>query len=221
MGKTDCSVLSLLANARRDGWTTSEGAIQELMEPLEAAGYEFIPTRPREAPIAVLKPRARSDGRKQSLTALHGTDEFPLHTDGAHMHRAPDYILLEQATASSCRTKTLLHRHNPSELSETLMTDLDQGVFVAANGRASFLLHARDKAGRVRFDPGCMRPLDDRARRVESHFQEMAATAVEYPWSGSQQLLVIDNTAVLHGRSRAPAGDERALRRLMIRRTLK
>ena len=215
----DNGVESLLAAASDKGWVTSRGVIEDLIKPLQAVGYELVPTRPGDPLIAELVPRSREAGRKRSLSALHGRDSFPLHTDGAHIRRAPDYILLEHATSGSSGTNTLLHRIDAMKLSPSLLGDIDHGVFLAANGRASFLVHARDKAGRVRFDPGCMRPLDDRARRVASHFLSVAATAVRHSWSYRGELLVIDNTAVLHGRSSAPADDGRVLRQLLIRRS--
>lgn len=94
---------------------------------------------------------------------------------------------------------------------------LQHGVFLVDNGRTPFLSVAGLPQGGLRFDPGCMTPLDARARALTAHFAEAEQTATSHKWTGDGRILVIDNRRTLHAREAMSSGDEeRTLTRLAV-----
>jgi hypothetical protein len=73
---------------RRDGWhllplpRTTENLSEDLLCFSRRLG-DPVPGR-RRATVEVLSPLAPEAARPRSLSALHGSNTFPLHTDGAH-----------------------------------------------------------------------------------------------------------------------------------------
>ena len=137
---------------------------------------------------------------------------MPLHTDGAHLRRPPDFTLLEADNAAPGED-TLLYRLRAEDLDD----DVRHGVFAVVGNGAPFAAHAID-GDRVRFDPGCMRPRDGMAKRAMTRFAHRVGDAVRYQWNRMPgAVLVIDNKWTLHGRGIVGSGTSRELRRLMLR----
>jgi alpha-ketoglutarate-dependent taurine dioxygenase len=68
----------------------------------------------------------------------------------------------------------------------------------------------------VRYDPGCMHPCDQRAHQIVEFFLRLEAEQIvsRHNWNEGDVLL-IDNSRCLHGRSAILDGDEeRALERM-------
>lgn len=102
-----------------------------------------------------------------SLSRVFGRDNFPLHTDGAHLAAPPDAVFLE-FDCDMQAAPTLVHRPNVESVEEPVRSALRHGVFEIDFGRSSFL-GVVATFGRVRFDPVAMRPRD-----------HLAAVAAEY-----------------------------------------
>jgi alpha-ketoglutarate-dependent taurine dioxygenase len=138
---------------------------------------------------------------------------FPLHSDGAHLSQPPDYIVLAANSASP--TPTLLWSEEINWLA--LQDDLRHGLFRVAGGDRSFLAVAHDGT-RLRFDPGCMLPIDRRSKRVLEYFASAVSDASRHYWSGERQVVVIDNRRTLHARGDATGEPTRSLGRIMLRK---
>lgn len=93
---------------------------------------------------------------------------------------------------------------------------LNHGLFKVNDGVSPFLAPVYE-GGRYRFDPGCMTPADSRARRALAYLEQALQTATPFFWTEPDQVLVLDNRAVLHGRADAAADPERELKRVMFR----
>jgi hypothetical protein len=94
---------------------------------------------------------------------------------------------------------------------------LAHGMFLVHCGRDSFYTPVLADV-RYRYDPGCMTACDARARLVEEYFAGQLAAATAFQWSGTDQLLVIDNRRVLHGRAAVADADAgRELTRVAFR----
>lgn len=115
-------------------------------------GWRSIENRPGVGPIDELTPRTRSAARPGSLSAKVGLDQQPLHTDGAHLVRPPDVVILHAAAPNSTPTQIV----SLDSLTPTVsLADLDDGVFLVSNGLDSFFSTALSHENQVRFDPGC------------------------------------------------------------------
>lgn len=192
--------------ARTDGWVTeSTVSFAQFRLIASASGWVEIPNRYGDGPVSALRPLTQEQARPRSLSVAHGMGQQPLHTDGAHLTCAPDFVAMHSSSPNA--TPTLLWRP-PSLHGSSIRNDLGYGVFHVDGGSDSFLAHVRD-GGKWRYDPGCMTPCDQRARRVSDWFHEQATTGyVIHSWSEPNTLLLIDNRRALHGRAAVADGDQ-------------
>jgi hypothetical protein len=199
--------------ARRDGWCTLSGTLEDVRAAGRRHGWAEISMRQGDPPVSTLRPTEIEDARPRSLSALYGRGAQPLHTDGAHLIRPPDLVVLCSQEANETPTK-LSRAWRADGTRRRWPPNLDDGVFVVRGGRESFHTTARLGSG-IRFDPGCMTPCDQRSRELTRYFAEALAGAEEYLWAATEQLLVIDNATALHARTAVKESDmERSLERV-------
>jgi alpha-ketoglutarate-dependent taurine dioxygenase len=148
--------------------------------------------------VSVLRPTEKGAARPNSLSARYGLGQQPLHTDGAHLQRPPDLVVLFSERPST--TPTRLWRATYGLLPPPPYAALRHGMFLVHSGRDSFYSPALSASG-YRYDPGCMTACDTRAREVTQYFEGQLSHASTYEWMGWDQVLVIDNRRVLHARS--------------------
>jgi alpha-ketoglutarate-dependent taurine dioxygenase len=203
---------SLIQTAKKSGWAVgaapriSETSFLPIAAMLEAQaralGLTAVPNRRGDAPVQELRPTTADTAHPASLSAQVGLGEQPLHTDGAHLRRPPDYVILWCTEVSA--TPTRLWRPPISRL----LTSPDQnGVFLVRSGSDTWLATALSH-GDLRFDPGCMTPADTLARRLSSALQAPPEGEVqEVAWDTPGKVLVIRNRRVLHGRGAVVEGD--------------
>lgn len=169
----------------------------------------------KAGPLAeVLKPTATSDAPTKSLSAKYGTGDQHLHTDGAHHVRAPDVILL--STSVSSDVPTLLWKFSTGRAPGDVLQSLRNGLFTVRSGKDAFLPPALEGT-RLRFDPGCMDPSDQRTRRVMAFFESARDGAERHDWTTSGKVLAIDNGRILHARASAEGEPDRTMRRVTLR----
>lgn len=209
------SLADAVSAARRFGWVEWAGSVKQALGSFTSADAEVVPTRRNDGPIGTLRPTDPRDAKPSSLSAIYGLRSFPLHTDAAHLRQPPDVVLLEASPgAGTDCTPTLLWR--PEELPTDVADAFDHGVFVVGRGRGAFQAHARCST-RLRYDPGCMRAQDGRARLLSEYLRAAHSDAHRHYWRMGTTL-VLDNTRVLHGRDTVTArSGGRELRRLMLR----
>lgn len=144
------------------------------------------------ATVSTLRPMSQEQAPTRTLSAVHGLGAQPLHTDGAHLRRMPDVIVLFAAAPSSTGTTIWkLDRDYPSAISN--------GVFTVRGNEGSFLAHAYANQ-RLRFDPVCMSPADQLAKEAKNFLENTREGAHTHAWSAGNTLLFIDNRKTLHGR---------------------
>lgn len=209
-------LVTAVKDARRHGWAELDGSLDDLAKASQSIGATIVPTRAGDQAIGVLRPTHQEDASKFSLSANYGLGYLPLHTDGAHLRRAPDIILLESLSVGDvAQAATLLLSLKEDEVNDGAWHALHHGVFQIGRGPRAFFSVAR-QSDRVRFDLGCMRPLDPLARRVCRFFEDAREQSSRYTWEFPGRVLVVDNTSVLHGREAASEHSRRVLRRLML-----
>lgn len=214
-------VLSMLAlrrlveRALEDGWAVEDGDLGSVDYQATFLGWDVVASR-KAGPLAeVLEPTATSDAPTKSLSAKYGTGAQPLHTDGAHHLRTPDVILL--SAQGSSNVPTLLWKFSLGRVPGDVLQSLRNGLFTVRSGKDAFLAPALEGT-RLRFDPGCMEPSDQRARRVMAFFESAGESAERHDWTtSSSKVLAIDNRRILHARASAEGEPDRAMHRVTLK----
>lgn len=156
----------------------------------------------------LLRPMHQSEAPARSLSKIHGLGAQPLHTDGAHLKRMPDVIVLSAPSPSL--TATVVWK-----LPASFPSSLRNGVFTVRGNDGAFLAHAFTNQ-RLRFDPGCMSPADHLATEAAAFLEGVRAEAHTHNWSQGGTLLFIDNRKTLHARE-AVVDDEDSASRVIAR----
>lgn len=208
-------ILTLVESAKTTGWAVGVVPLgpsfrYDLRNMATSLNLDAVPTRSGEADISELKPVSKEGARPASLSAQVGLERQPLHTDGAHLRRVPDVVVLWSESTST--TPTLVW---PNPLEAIRGVD-DTGVFMVTPGKGERWLAPALEEGRLRFDPGCMTPCDAMARALDAALKAPPADAVkEVAWDAPGTVLVLRNRRVLHGRAAVADGDaDRVLHRI-------
>lgn len=173
-------------------------------------GWHGAALRSGEPDNSVLRPLSITEAHPNSLSSRYGLEAQPLHTDGAHLRRPPDVVILHNRTTS--RTSTALW--SPDNAQAVINENAwRSGIFTVATGRHKFLASALDQSA-LRLDPGCMTPADQLAREVLQEAQDARTNCTEFAWSTPGTTLVINNRRALHARNPVDPGDlERRIHR--------
>jgi hypothetical protein len=200
---------ALLPKVAQDGWAAGFGSLPNIRWEAMRLGWTEVANRRGEPPVTTLRPLDRGDAHPNSLSSRYGKGEQPLHTDGAHLLKPPDFLILACDTPSNTPTRIC----RPKRGRFTTPPDyVWHGVFLVQNGKDSFYSTAYSD-GTYRYDPGCMEPCDARARKAARFFGD-ADPVVEHAWDRPGMILVIDNRRALHARASATDEPERIIQRV-------
>jgi alpha-ketoglutarate-dependent taurine dioxygenase len=204
---------ALAATARREGWTSGSGDLESIRQQAKSLGWIEVAPRRGDPTVSVLRPTEKIVARPNSLSARYGLGQQPLHTDGAHLHRPPDLVVLFSERPSATPTRLWRATYAPPPPPPPHAA-LWHGMFLVHSGRDSFYSPALTGSG-YRYDPGCMTACDTRARQVAQYFERQLSHASTHEWMGWDQVLVIDNRRVLHARAAVGEDDmDRELTRI-------
>ncbi len=175
--------------------------------------------RNRDTVVESLKPVERCNARARSLSGLHATGAFPLHTDTAHWITPCRYIVLGCVNPGDARRATLVldSKAVPIEADETdrLFTE----PFRVINGRASFFSTILSRKREfLRMDPGCMRPIRPGGHELLELFSSRRSSEEvhRHVWT-ENDILILDNWRIIHGREPAVTPDlNRELLRILV-----
>ncbi|WP_366817314.1 TauD/TfdA family dioxygenase [Phenylobacterium sp.] len=95
---------------------------------------------------------------------------------------------------------------------------LEEAPVLVRSGRRSFYSTILARGGAfLRYDPGCLKAVDDRGQRALRLVEDRIAGAPSgaHHWRQGD-ILIIDNWRVLHGRSPSDRGSGRRLARILI-----
>ena len=161
-----------------------------------------------------LTPRTVGTAPRRSLSGRYGTASFPLHSDGAHWSLPPRLLIFGAVRICPDSAKTLLAP--APALAPHDYGIVARGVYVVRNGsRSLFASICRRTRPYVRFDRGCMTPIDTPSR-TGLHLYAARLGAVElseHAWNVGD-VLVVNNWTTLHGRTEAEANGRRLLLRI-------
>lgn len=194
--------------ALRKGWVAVHGDLTEMLQQAGRLGWRPVPIRRGEPALSVLRTVEAGQAHPRSLSAMVGAGEQPLHTDGAHHRQMPDLVLL--AAADPSPTPTLLCAPGPPTEAQRC------GVFKVGGGRDGFYSTVIDSSGLWRYDPGCMTPMDDDARRAAKELARLSDSAEAHHWTTPGTVLAIANRRVLHARAAAVDASTRRVHRAAL-----
>ena len=168
--------------------------------------------------VESLSPVDADDAHTHSLSRRYGVSRFPLHVDGAHQVTPPRYLALACHAEGTHPTPTLLADFNRKEIPSRLLAAAHSSVFRVRNGRRSFFASVLDRSRPfVRFDPGCMLPVDAEGEDTFAALSDIVeAKALSIDWSVGD-VLVFDNWRLLHGRG--GGGSVASTDRMLLRAT--
>jgi hypothetical protein len=195
--------------AQREGWASGSGDVDSIRRQGELFAWAEVPTRRGDPSVSVLRPTEPSAAQPRSLSVQFGLGLQPLHTDGAHLAKPPDIVVLVSSHPSSTPTlvwvadlRMVKSQGAPGSMSAAF----EHGMFLVHSGRDSFYAPVL-AGGRYRYDPGCMTACDARAREVEDYLGAQLAQATAFEWTSGGQVLVLDNRRVLHARAAVAEND--------------
>jgi hypothetical protein len=214
----DASFLKLLDD---QGWTiTRTDGIDEFINLSECLGQP-LPSRAGASIIDELRPTSKREARPRSLSALHGLNGFPLHTDTAHWRTPARYVALRAATNECGARPTMILDLQSLMFQADEVAALKRATFSVRNGRHSFLctIISADNS-MVRFDPGCMTPTSTVATTAFAIFSGKMKVSYHHRIFWRQgDTLILDNWRLLHGRASVAFNDSslRLLQRILVR----
>ena len=159
-----------------------------------------------------LKPSNESAARGYSYSGIFGKSSFPLHSDLAHWQSPPRYLLLRCVIPNSLVNTHLVHF-------DTINAAISKSAIRRAlfkprrrqNGRLALLRYCEKKGDlyRYRWDSVFIKPDNAPAlevvEAVEEH--EQKKSYVSHSLSSAEDMLLIDNWSIAHGRSEVPSAD--------------
>lgn len=207
----------MLSSAAASGWSAGDGTVGEVLAAASGMKLQPVENRRGEPSVSRLRPTTQAEAKPHSLSAQVGLGMQPLHTDGAHQEAPADFLVFVSERPSS--TPTWL-RHIGGQ--DAPWNELRGGMFLVGVGPSAFFAPALVGFGptrRLRFDPGCMRACDTRARDAATFLSD-ATLATRFDWETPGQVLVVDNSRTLHGRGEVHDADlDRELVRIAFRRS--
>ncbi|WP_054812921.1 TauD/TfdA family dioxygenase [Nocardia arizonensis] len=203
----DDVLAQMVGECRKSGWASAVMPLHYVKIFAREHGWEPVATRRGDSPVSRLKPTETNAANPRSISAVTGLDEQLLHVDGSHLHAVPDLVVMHTSAPSSTPTRIWKPGFNVRHSNA-----VRHGVFFVGSGRQTFLATAVDDRG-LRFDPYCMIPGDKRARDAWTALTTYGDIH-EHRWDVPNSLLFVDNRAVLHGRAKASADQDRELTRV-------
>ena len=212
-----------LSKASNVGWHVVEGNLFELANALRdvagdrqtsAPSIRVVRSRSTDDDVKMLRPLTNTKHVRGRLVRKYGYEPFPFHTDGAHLQSPPDFMLLAAKQDDAGESPTHLKRlcEPPPPANDD---DMRRGVFRVDAGRRSFYITCQSADGRVRFDAGWMAPIDPRSRRLADAIRT-GEPDYSHRWTRSGEILIVDNTRVMHARGRVGDFSRRALYRVLL-----
>lgn len=166
----------------------------------------------------VIRPRDAEDAHPRSLSARYGLDALPFHAELSHRTRPCRYLLLGCIDPGSPASATMLLNWQTLGFSPDELDLLEGTPVLVRSGRRSFYSTIlAPGAAFLRYDPGCLEPVDHRSRMALALIDDRIANASfeAHHWRKGD-ILIIDNWRVLHGRSPSERGSGRRLVRILI-----
>ena len=143
------------------------GEVESIRKQAASLGWDEVAPRRGDATVLRAPPCGRDAAHPNSLSAVYGLGQQPLHTDGAHMPDRPTFSCSSPSIPARPRRGLAAGMPVRSGGTPPAPGRFCHGMFLVRNGRDSFYAPALVRGRGYRYDPGCMTPCDARAREVE------------------------------------------------------
>ncbi len=202
--------------------------VEQIRARASVEGYFVFTTDPREQTLALarrlgalhphtisrpvfrLKPTSQDSARPNSMSTVVGLAAQPPHTDCAYLSEPPRWVLLRSSQSDATKTPTLIWDVR-SIIKSQAPSAFGGGLWLIKTGKRSYytaiLSLLREGAYRLRYDPCCMSPANEEARResrmLDDYFKKQHPAQIF--WQHGLCLL-IDNFTSVHARARVCRG---------------
>ncbi len=158
------------------------------------------------APAQTLIPHVSDSQPTSSYSGIYGINSFPLHTDMAHWHIPPRYLLLYCVQPAEAVPTLIIH-------SNILFGAEDETILRRAIFRPRRRIEGRltslrlREQGRCRWDPLFIQPLNKIAMLLKERISRRIelSSPHQITWRNQGECVVLDNWHVLHGRAEVPS----------------
>lgn len=191
---------------------------------LEFAAEFGEPIADRRNPCLVraISPQRQSEASPNTLSSRFGLGAFPFHTDVAHWEQPADFVMLYCLDPGAGRRETILLDTQSWRLCASDERTLCNAVWKTTSIRRPFLCTvASRKSFRLtfRYDQACMMPMSKSAHDAQKIIEANLSGSPRFKiaWE-KRDLLIIDNSRVLHARGPVEVDDtNRVLQRVLVR----
>ena len=162
-----------------------------------------VDLHPGLADVQAIQPREGGEG--SSYSGNFGTAAFPLHTDMAHWHVPPRFILLRCVTPSpSVSTLVVPSRHVTADMPKNLLRSAFFRARRPLDGRVGILRLWTEAS--FRWDQTFIEPLNGAGRVLRAAVMERIHSIAprELTMDEPGKCILIDNWQSIHGRSAVP-----------------
>jgi hypothetical protein len=204
------------------GWTRVAGVAttSAMLEVAKTLGCP-IPSPTGEV-VKQIRVISASQARPDTLSAVHGIAEFPLHSDTAFWPLPARYVVLR--VYGDVRRQTIIRPFEDilGKGDNRLRVLAETSVWVVRTPSAHFYSSMRfrlDNQIGWRYDRQCMFPANDAAEELAATLDPVTTCGYgeRISWSG-EEAVVLSNWKVLHGRGPAPREEHnRILERIYVR----
>jgi hypothetical protein len=206
---------------RRNGWASFRESTSSTLQIALTLGLP-VPAQRNGDVIQLLRPLPEDSAPPNSLSAAHGLNGFPLHTDAAHHPVPPRYIVMRLTGETSTRCATVVVPFSSLAFDLPALAAFRRDVWIVNAGQGKFtttILDSVSMTGQeiLRYDAACMRPAS-KAFSPSGELMETglaSATKLRFEWTPGS-FLVVDNWRVLHGREPAVHDQRRVLERILV-----
>jgi Taurine catabolism dioxygenase TauD, TfdA family len=207
---------------KESGWrcyntsVESAEALAEMLPTLAGKLGNAISGR-RGEKVEQIVPLVASAAEERSLSAAYGLGELPMHIDTAHHLLPARFVLIGCADPGHSITGTRLLETKRLTFSRSELALISSAPVLVRTGKRSFYSTIMDRTRPfLRYDPGCLEPIDSRGVEALSVVQQAIEKAAiwTHVWSRGE-ILIIDNWKTLHGRT-AASNDGRLLLRVSV-----
>ncbi len=203
---------------------------QQIRDEIGKSGYKFLRShRPNDSFVEIAKyygmPMApwenglvqtlvpRTEAAPNSYSGIYGLGRFPFHSDLAHWHTPPRYLLLRCVTGYPDIPTLLVDGH---DLIDAITLDiLTRAIFKPRRPRDGSVSLLRlcepiEDTVRIRWDEVFLKPASRIGEVADLRIREWLSTCKPTALSLAQphDTLLIDNWRMLHSRSPIPPGRE-------------
>jgi hypothetical protein len=170
-----------------------------------------IRSRPEGSVIDFLIAKTSDQAKRDSLTKRYGTNDFPIHTDGAYLKIPPRFIVLKYVGDIKEVTPTIIVHFDLNKLTDEELHFVKNRIwFVKGENKGFYSRILQDNI--LRYDKEVMKLVNSDKDLMSESLQKMNKTSVTWE---KNKVVVIDNYAVLHYRPRV---SEKEVNRRILQR---